>query len=309
MKRILLGGLLLFPLLSHACDVCGIYLGIQPHDRTSSVSVLYRFRYLEGLMPGAPVLKHGDHSAATGPQYYREFLQTVEFRGEYWLGQRFSLMASVPVVNNYQSVEGVVMADIYGAGDPFVLARWIAVNTKCLTDEERTVHRIMVGGGLKMPVGASDLRWNGQLVDHDIQPGSGTMDGLLSLQYLIRHGRTGAGLASIGRFNTASTGGYQMGHGINLTAEAFHRFDIQKVQLMPALGAYMEHTLPDAYKEGEVEGTGGTTWFLHTGARAWWKAWALGINYQFALAHDIGILMVPDHSRFIVGLTYNINTY
>ena len=53
-------GLLLLPAMAQACDVCGIFLSVQPHDRTSSVSTLWRFRHLEGrlstpaLVQGAP---------------------------------------------------------------------------------------------------------------------------------------------------------------------------------------------------------------------------------------------------------------
>jgi hypothetical protein len=57
-----------------ACDVCGIFLGIQPHDRRSSISLLYRYRHLEGTVGSALALKslpkHAGHDGAVGPMRY-----------------------------------------------------------------------------------------------------------------------------------------------------------------------------------------------------------------------------------------------
>lgn len=314
MKTILVAWMaLLLPSIGLACDVCGIFLGIQPHDRANSFSLLYRYRHLEGMVPGVTkaLPKHGGHgaeAASTGSSLYRELYMVAELRADIWLSQRFSLLASVPLVNNYQAVNGVIAADVYGMGDPLLIGRYLMVNTKCTSLEERTVHRVQMGGGLKLPLGPSDLAYRGEPVNTDLQPGTGSWDALGTAEYMVRRGRNGASLAFIGRYNGEDADGMRLGHGLSTTAELFRRWDIgENWKLMPSLGAYWELTGRDAYHGTDVEGTGGSTLFASAGARAWWRSWGVQAIGQFAVARDIGQWMVPNKERFVIGLTYNLN--
>ncbi|MFN3874417.1 MAG: hypothetical protein ACK4L7_00710, partial [Flavobacteriales bacterium] len=188
---------------ARACDVCGIFLGIQPKDRASSVGLIYRYRHLQGtLQPlAAPKAgpKHGGHGgpSAPGPALYNEQYLVAELRADLWLTHRFNVLAGLPLVNNYQAVDGMVRADVYGIGDALLLPRFLVANTRCGPDEDRLVHRFMLGAGAKLPVGRTDLRYNEVPVDHDLQPGSGSWDALLSAEYSLRRGRNGASFQSI----------------------------------------------------------------------------------------------------------------
>ena len=55
---------LLLPFTSIGCDVCGIFLGIQLHDRTSSFSLFWRYRRLEGTLPGTLALGVPKHDGS-----------------------------------------------------------------------------------------------------------------------------------------------------------------------------------------------------------------------------------------------------
>ena len=73
MKRLFLAVALLSapPLL--ACDVCGLFLGIQPKDRSTTVGLFYRFRQLDGVLGTVALQKHGGHGATTGvEEHYTE---------------------------------------------------------------------------------------------------------------------------------------------------------------------------------------------------------------------------------------------
>ncbi|MBK7947043.1 MAG: hypothetical protein IPJ85_17805 [Flavobacteriales bacterium] len=296
---------------SVACDVCGIFLGIQPNDRRSSVSLLYRYRRLEGMV-GATSLakaypKHAGHDGAVGPARYRELYQVMELRADLWLTERFAVLAALPVVNNYQAVEGIIRADLYGVGDPLVIARYLVANTRCTTTDERTVHRLMLGAGAKMPLGRQDLTYRDAEVGHDLQPGTGTWDALISAEYSIRRDRNGASLTAIGRANSVNSEAYRLGHGISATAEAFRRFDLNDdLKLMPSLGVYHELSGKDADHGEAVAGSGSSTFFTHAGVRVWWRSWAFMGTFQYAFARQLGELMVPNRERLIIGLTYNL---
>ena len=314
--RILLAtwGLLLLPAMVQACDVCGIFLNVQPHDRTSSVSLLYRYRHLQGdvlgLAPRSAMPKHAGHGLEgvqlSGVDHYEELFQVVELRADVWLSDRFAVLASLPMVNNYREVNGIITTDIYGVGDPLVVGRYLVVNTKCLTEEERTIHRLLLGVGGKVPLGKSDVRFMDSPVGVDQQPGTGTWDVLMTAEYMVRRGRNGASLNMVGRYNGTNAHGYQLGYGVSTTAEVFRRWDINEdLKIMPSLGLYHELSGRDVENDLVVQGTGSSTLFTHVGARVWWRSFQFSIAYQHAVWYDVGALMVPNRTRIITGLTYN----
>jgi hypothetical protein len=316
MKRsFLLGALLCGSLWATACDVCGIYLGVLPNDRRTSVGLFWRTRLMRGttLLPNTSpllVLKHGDHVEAGVPSTevpMTELVNVLELRADLRLNERFFLLASVPLTNTYRGINGYRMVDAYGLGDPFALLRYQLVNTKCKSDEVRTIHRLMVGAGPKFPLGRNDLRSQGELLSPDIQLGSGSWDALASVEYAVRRGRTGGGLSVLGRYNTANAEGYQLGHGLSITGEVFHRFGTDTLSIAPVLGGYTEFMGYDAVHGEAQTGTGGVTVFGHTGVRVWWKRFALTAFYQPALLNNEGIDITPTRHRVVVGLTCNIN--
>lgn len=303
---------LLLPSLSIGCDVCGIFLGIQPHDRTTSFSLLWRYRRLEGTLPAVPasIPKHGGHDAAaiaSAETHYRELYQVAEFRGDIWWKPRFATLVSLPLVNNYRAVNGIIGNDVYGVGDPLLITRYLLVNTRCSTVDERTVHRVLLGAGAKFPLGRHDMTCRGEEVDHDQQPGSGSLDMLATAEYMIRRGRNGASLSLIGRGNGANADSHRMGHGLSTTAEAFRRYDLgEDWKLMPSLGIYHELSGKDAMSGEPMQGTGSSTLFTHAGVRVWWRSWGLSSTFQYAVAHTLGDEMIPNRERIVIGLTYNL---
>lgn len=301
-----------------ACDVCGIFLGVQPKDRTSSVSLLHRFRHLEGHLrsdvPAGGIPKHAGHGvdgiALTGNDHYRELYLVAEVRADIWLGERFALLASLPAVNNYRAVNGIISTDVSGLGDPLLIGRYLVANTRCLETDERTVHRLMLGAGAKAPLGRSDRTFFDAPVPVDLQPGTGTWDMLGTMEYVVRDGRNGVAVTMIGRHNGTSASGYRLGHGLSTTTELFRSWNLgDGTTLMPALGLYHELSGRDAEAGQLVHGTGGSTLFLHFGSRLWWRSWMLMANLQHAVVRHVGELMVPNRTRIVAGVTYNISKH
>lgn len=315
MKALLAVWPLLAAVTGHACDVCGTFLGIQPHERSNSVSLLYRYRHLDGrITPMLSLAKHGGHAHGDMPGmdtmsfHHRELYQVMELRADIWLGQRFLLLASLPVVNNYSAIDGFIHADVFGVGDPLLIGRYQVLNTRRLTEEERTVHRLLVGGGVKVPLGRANTDFEGRPVAMDQQPGTGTWDLLGSIEYMVRCGRHGGALTMIGRANGSNAHAYRMGHGMSTTAEFFRRWDLGgSTKLMPSLGVYHELTGRDVEGIDHVAGTGGSTFFTHVGFRMWWRSWGFQAMFQKAMAHDLGQLMVPNRERIVSGISYNFN--
>jgi hypothetical protein len=309
-RSIMLGALLMLTLRGPACDVCGLYLGLQPHDRVNNFGLWYRMRYLHGDVRTSTMglLKHGGHAhTVSGSAEYTEVFMVAEARGEVWLGQRFRIMASVPVVNNYASMDGVRIADIYASGDPLLMGRYVLFNTRCNDDSTKTRHRLTIGAGAKLPLGRHDLTWNGETLDHDLQPGTGTWDALLSLEYLVRGRAWGIGTSAIARLNGTAGDGHSMGPGLSSTAEVFRIREGRVLMWMPSLGVYHELAMQDRQDDRPVDGTGTSVLFSHLSTRLWWRSFGLSLTWQHAFAQNNGDMMVPNRERFIAGLTYNLN--
>ncbi len=315
MKTFLVAWLLLCAsTVGHCCDVCGIYLGIQPNDRASSISLMYRYRRLEGdlRVGGVPTAqpKHGGHGAAPAVArniHYKELYQVAELRADVWLTDRFAVLVSIPMVNNYQATDGYARSDVYGLGDPLFIARYLVANTKCKATDDRVVHRFMVGAGAKVPLGSTKAQYNNAEVPMDLQPGTGTWDALASLEYKMRFRKNGLGISMIGRYNTVNSNDARLGHGLSTTAEYFHQFNFgENWKFAPSLGAYHELYGMDAGNGESLDGTGSSTLFAHVGTRVWWRSWGISANFQYAVLHDLGALMVPNRERFVAGITYNL---
>ena len=237
----------------------------------------------------------------------RDSYQVAELRGDLWWSPRFATLVSLPLVNNYRAVDGIIQNDVYGMGDPLFITRYLLVNTKCLTEDERTVHRVMIGAGAKLPLGRHDMTYNGHEVETDQQPGTGSLDLLASTEYMVRRGRNGARLSMIGRYTGSNADEYRLGHGLSTTVEAFRRFDFgADWKLMPSLGMYHELSGKDAMDGSSVQGTGSSTLFTHAGVRVWWRSWGFTSTFQYAVARTLGEQMIPNRERVVLGLTYNL---
>ncbi len=304
--------LLLSALPGLGCDQCGCGLltGIQPKDHANNFGLQWRMRYLHGdIIPPVAVslAKHGGHveNAPPGPLSYTETYTVLEARGQYWIGQRASLTASIPLLNNFQAVNNIRHADIYGVGDPILLGRYVLLGSTSGPDTTRLRHRFTAGIGIKMPLGRHNVEQYGALLDHDLQPGTGTWDGLLSLEYMLRGNRWGGSFGAMGRYNGEMTDGFRFGNSASFTAEAFRVIPLKSFTLLPSFGGYAECALPDGTHGVADQTTGGYTLFSNMGVRLWWKAWGVSVAWQQALVNNLGSMMIPNRERFVAGLTYS----
>ncbi len=311
MKTILVWAVMLMPSLSFACDVCGVFVGIQPYDRTNSISLIYRYRHLQGELPLINT-GHQHHGAAgsssdAGTQLVRDLLQVAELRGDFWIGQRFNVLGMITAANNYRAVDGHISNDVYGISDPVLIGRYLLVNTKSNGDAGRTAHRIMAGLGVKAPLGDPSPTYHGEPVPMEHQLGSGSWDMIGTIEYMVRKNRNGFAMNMIGRRNGVAADGHCMGNSLSITSEIFRRYDAgESWRIMPSAGVYYE-TMGNMRHDGAImAGTGGNTLFTHTALRAWYRNWGVQAVYQLAAIREQGRLMVPNRERVILGITYNL---
>ncbi len=311
MKRLLAWAVILMPSFTLACDVCGVFMGIQPYDRTNSISLIHRTRHLQGYMPvmGGHQHHHDEHGASTDAteQHVRDLLRVAELRADIWVTKRINVVGAFTAANNYRAVGGYINNDVYGISDPMVIGRYMLVNTKSNGDADRTAHRVMIGVGVKAPLGNSAPLYRGEPVPMEQQLGTGSWDALGTLEYMVRKQRNGIALNMIGRRSGTAPDGHCMGHSLSTTLEAFRTYQKgENWRIMPSAGIYYE-AMTNMLHEGRImSGTGGTTLFTHIALRAWYRKWGVQAIYQPAVLKQMGPLMVPNSERVILGITYNL---
>lgn len=124
--------------------------------------------------------------------------------------------------------------------------------------------QVAVGGGIKVPMGTSSLTNNGTLISADMQPGSGSWDGLI-WAYLNQGIADNEEMAIYGttsfRFNGAASrggsfpNGYRVGHEL-VSNLGFSRRQSDKIDLL--LGIRLRHAATDQANSQTVPNTGGT---------------------------------------------------
>lgn len=291
-----------------ACDGCSLFLGIQPNDRQNALTFMYRYRFMEGDILPESLAKHAGHGGSTITYGKWKELQTVyELRGRVFVGERFYALGVMPVVNNYRSINGKTNSDVYGVGDPIFMGNYILFNSKSTLDSLKFRHRLTVGAGTKFPLGTTDKEVDGEVPDLDMQPGTGSWDALFSLEYMLRYNKTGINTNLVYNLNNKNNDGYAYGDGLSARLDIFHLVSFKTLSIMPSISAYVECMKKDEEDGVAVLGTGGTSIMAGLGLKAFYRQFALQVQWLNTVHNDLGTYVVPNKDRIIVGLTYNFN--
>lgn len=314
MKNIFLSLLLFFSVnFSLACDICGLYAEINPNDYKNTIGFYYRSRLASGVysMPQNGFhLKHGSNSEKgkyIGKEL-REIYNVYELRASVFFKERFQLIYSQPFVNNYRSVNGYTDFDIYGWGDPVILFNSILWATSSVS-KSSWKHRINAGAGVKAPLGSIEKSYFEIPADLDLQPGSGSWDGIFNLDYSVRK-VTGIGFQMnyIYRMNGYNTNNMAYGNFLNMTHVVFYRKNWgNKLTFMPSFGVYIENSGKDKENREVVEESGGTTMMSHTGLDVFVGKFRLFAAWHMGFYHQYKSDLLPVRDRWIAGIVYNFN--
>ena len=294
-----------------ACDVCSMYQSITPQDNQHSVGLRYRSRsmsgtYLYSLPAAGP--KHIDHLQLQQSADVKEIYNVLELRVRVQLKPRIVVGAIMPYHNHYRSIDGITSADVFGLGDPTLFAQYLLLGSSPDGDESTAVHRLTVGGGMKLPLGRTDLSYDEEVVDLDMQPGTGSLDGQLSAQYRFLK-KAWFGGASLGyrRNGQAKDFDYQYGESLSLNLEWHLIISAGSLKLAPKLGGYGEWMAPDREQSELSDNTGGSVVYATCGAKLWRNRWFLEVDYQKPLAQQYAGQQLTQVDRLIVGLNYAFN--
>lgn len=286
---------------TRACDICGCgagstYLGVLPDFSTRIIGLRYRYNnLLTHVGPG------GSNSYLTTREQYH----TAELWGGWTFGQRFRIMASVPLSYNTKSSQEK-NASKTGPGDITLQGLYRVVRSKRSLGSRLLAQDLWLGGGVKLPVGQYE-----PLPEEEagksanlFQLGTGSTDFLLTGMYDIRLQDAGLNLSAGYKMNTTNRYGYNYGNKLSTSMQVYYKFRIRKTAtLAPNAGLAYERASGDLDEGYAVFNSGGYLLAGTLGAELQYKKVALGGNWQPPLKQQLAMDAVRARNRMMFHLS------
>lgn len=286
--------ILLFPVASQACDICGCansgsYFGLMPQSNKSVVGI--RYNYLNFTThPASQVLRT------------EEKFNVAELYTRFFPIKRVQIMAFLPYRMDQQiTTSGTKKQN--GFGDMTILANYNILNT--LMDRENSskfTHTLMVGGGIKLPTGRFKYDENDvlQVANANFQPGTGSTDFILNAFYTVNLDQWGLGFNVSRKFNTTNSQEYHFGNQLYGTMDLYRSFKVGKMTLTPTVGLYAEQSARGTKNDVVLDETGGRQLNGTVGLNLFSNRWTLGINGQKPIAQKSNSGHVVAKERILV---------
>ncbi len=296
-KYIIIAAVLILPVFSFACDICGCgagnsYIGILPDFNRKIFGLRYRVNSLV------------THLGVDGASTYlttREKYKTLEVWGGYNIGKKMRIMVNVPYGFNERFNQGATQSK-NGLGDVSVLGFFQAINhRKTVFASKLLIQSLWIGGGVKLPTGRySHMDKPGNDNTNLFQLGTGSTDFTFNTMYDIRLQDAGFNLAANYRMNTANKHDYIYGRKLNINSQAYYKFRIlEKITLAPNSGIQYEIAQRDSDRRFDVEVSGGKLLLGTAGIETTYKKISIGGNYQTPLSQHLGAGFVKAKNRFM----------
>lgn len=285
-----------FPLASNACDICGCSGGGMS---AGLLPLLQRHMFgLRWQLQGFETLPHSDGIGST------ETFHTFDIWGRWQPTRRLQFSVTLPYAWSERKYSDNTQLKTRGIGDASFLLQYALLNPQ----KQRMrpwKHSLQFGGGLKLPTGANNLTDSeGVRLGENLQPGTGSLDFLLSGFYAVQHGKWGLSLDATARLTTANKNDYWSGNRVNAGLRAFWKGRAGKITLIPQAGAMLDSRGKDISDNLLQSDTGGQGVFSLLGIDMYLKNAALGVNWQHPVAYSYSGGNVIPQSRLNVSLTF-----
>lgn len=323
-KYPLLVGIILFLNHSWACDLCSMYINLEPNDLRNSMGLNYRYRLFEAQRTQFSAVnsneKHGVEEIVASPlSRIQEQYNSYDLWINHFIGSKWQVNANMTFVDNYFVEEDSVHFNIAGPGDLSLVVKHLLYNTKA--DDSNTVAvRWLVGGGVKLPTGKFNQTYTVvptsavknnvvygtpyEDLDPHMQAGTGSLDFLLVTEFLIRY--QGIGLSSnvSYRINTKNSNGFRFANRLNTNLNAFYLFQKGKKAIAPNIGLSYEYSLRDRLNGDKYLNSGGLSLFTTYGTKLYLNDFALGFTYFNPITQNLNDNQFPNKRRITGDFTY-----
>lgn len=262
---------------AQACDRCGCSL---------SGHYLNALPQYQRHMVGARWFYRGFASDHHGGVWSDERFHSLDLWAQVFPRERFQIVGVLPLNHFTQTLENVSTRS-QGIGDAVLLMNYNALRHNWGSSSAWT-QLLWLGGGVKLPTGQFDPALVRQGINPNMQPGTGTLDGLLSGMYNIRYNQWGLAADALVRFSQTNSEGYRFGHRLNASSRFFYQMQTGATRWLPTAGAVWEWSAPDRNQGNVAHDTGGYCLLGHVGLDVYWERFAIGVAGLFPVMQHLG---------------------
>ena len=268
---------------AEACDVCGGYFGVQPQYDKNFAGLRLRYRNY-----------YGNVTYSQGNTTINSY--SFDAWARFYPVKKVQVLAVAPYMYN-KSHNRTGQQLSYGLGDMMVLAQYQLFSN--VASNSDFTHVLFGGGGVKIPTGRYRTDKN------EAPSGSGSVDYLVSFNYVGRYDKLGLNANGSWKINTQNPNGYQYGNDLNTTIHLFYWVQRKNYNLLPHIGAYFEQIGRDQSYGSINPHTGSSVWFYSLGTDIYYKNFALNFSFQSPFAEHYEGRQLENYYRIITGITFN----
>lgn len=327
-----------------ACDLCTVYLGIQPNDFTNSFAVRHRYRLFESdyvsypqytqristqrVGKGEIIDKHAGEptdDVQWGETYtYSETYNSYDLVANFYLTNRLQLNGSINFSDNFIKQNDSILANVGGIGDLNIIAKYQLFNTTALEDtalKNKFIHRINIGAGVTLPTGkfnkytikdfVTEFKPNSIIgsaemeLDPHIQPGTGSFSYLFLVEYLLKYNNVGFNSNLSYRISTTNKNNFRLSNRFNANGSFFMLNKLSsKIKLMPNLGLSYEVSEYDIIEGEDFIDSGGEAVFFNYGMNVFIDKIGIAFNYFQPAIENLHGNQPLNNRRIISQITY-----
>ncbi|MCB0380387.1 MAG: hypothetical protein KDD24_03960 [Flavobacteriales bacterium] len=329
--------------LTFACDLCSVYIGIQPQDFKSSFGLRYRYRLFEERVSKISSktistnssarlqtnnnysINHLNEETSTTNNYlYTEQYNSVDLVLNVFFGKKLNVLITNSFSDNYVYHNDSIIDNISGFGDLNVITNYRIINTKISTDslaKNKFLHRLTIGLGVELPTGS----FNKQSVkgyetsftpstiigkplmelDEHLQAGTGSFNYLFLMEYLLKYNGFGLNTNASYKVFTENKNNFRFANRYNFNSSLFYLFDVTKnIKFMPHSGINYEVSMYDKDNKKDVMNTGGESAFMNAGVNWFIKNLAIDFTYYRPVYQNLFGNQPSNKERIITQITY-----
>ncbi len=278
---------------SLACDRCGCslsghYLSALPQYQRHVVGARWFYR-------GFETEHHGE-------EFSSDRFHSAEIWGRFYPTQRLQVLGVLPL-NFFSKKTDSETLRRQGLGDAVLLANYNVLQNAWGADKKWR-QALYFGGGVKLPTGNFDPELVEQNVNPNLQPGTGSLDWLLSGNYTLRYGSWGFNANALYRFSGENSEDFRFGDRLNLSGRLFYWTQTGRSSWLPSLGLSHEWADKDYSRGQRVNDTGGYCAFATAGLDWYLGSLAFSVQWDLPLYQFLGDGYIHAGQRVQLGLSY-----
>ena len=279
------------------CDACGCAasggsMGFSALMNPNFIGVRYFYQSYssrDGIFDNSPWIK--------------EHFNTLQIWSKIPVTQRLQVAVLLPYqFHNREKITGVEA--IKGLGDITVTGLYTAYQTH--KDSTILVHKLQLGGGIKMPTGAFNESNNAGNINQSFQVGTGSWDFLLVTEYILKKGNLGMHTMGNYIFKTENRKQYQFGNQFNYGTTFFYLFNTTALQLIPQIGIAGEVYQTNKQYGMMLPNTAGSVLFSKMGFELGKGSFSLGANAMLPIQQHLANAKMEANYRWSIHLNYSL---